>query len=95
MSMLKRVQRRPSTWLILLLVASMSTCVVVLLSAAPAPITWTPAAVTATSAAYQATLTDGLHRLDATIKDQAGNTAQATAQFTIAPSPRPPSTRCS
>lgn len=48
MSMLKRVQCRPSTWLILLLVASMSTWVVVLLSAAPAPITWTPAAVTAT-----------------------------------------------
>src|SRR5262249_14291496 len=47
MSMIRRVQRRPSTWLILLVVASMSTGMVVLLSAAPAPLTWTPGAVPA------------------------------------------------
>src|SRR5262249_59967448 len=39
--------------------------------------------VTATSATYQAALTDGPHRLTATIKDQAGNPAQATSQFSI------------
>ena len=46
--MLRHAQHRLSMWLILLCVASMLTLVVVLLSAAPAPITWTPATITAT-----------------------------------------------
>jgi len=40
-------------------------------------------AVTATSAAGVATLSDGLHRLAVTLQDRAGNTTQATSQFTI------------
>src|SRR5215510_3597541 len=58
MSMLRHAQHRLSIWLILLVVTSVSSSVVVLLSAAPAPsgppITWAPAAVTVT-------LTPGAH----------------------------------
>jgi RHS repeat-associated protein len=39
--------------------------------------------VTATSASSQATLANGPHRLAASLRDHAGNAAQATAQFTI------------
>src|SRR5262249_25650150 len=49
-SMLRQAHKRLSMWLILLVVTSVSSVVVVLLSAAPAPsaptITWPPAAVT-------------------------------------------------
>src|SRR5262249_14757151 len=39
--------------------------------------------VTATQATYQTTLPDGLHHLEASLRDRAGNATQGTAQFSI------------
>ncbi len=39
--------------------------------------------VAAASASSQTSLADGLHRLEASVRDQAGNLAQAASQFTI------------